>query len=515
MNLFEYGQRDGSGAGRRGGWFDLGRPVGWEQPNDPEDVIKVETVMGNAGHFDLKGFDGPTGYVGSVLDKGIRDFQGRNGLEVDGIINPGGPTITTARKHLGDLLDVYTPPSARQVEDHHARVQRGEEGLLVTRPPSPTLRPVPDLPEVSGDTFAMNRRSADYLRRNGTDGEHPRWTALDVVERGPAGVARARDLVEQLREQAPDRADGYASAILANLPDDQQRRAFLGGDPPAPRPLGILAAEAPDRANEAATEGEVEDEENPQQVAQAGLVLKAGKVLIDEGAKIFAKEAGKAAAGVAGGVAIGSVTGDTPQDQRPDGTTGEKGTRDALPEGVMKEIMRPFENRRGDAHTQKGNDIVAETCKEVLGQEFPELSGSIDHIGGATKDGGKDVYQGEKHLPGPKTPEDKHGRLGGNYPDLTWERNGNEDDRAHANTVSTLKDGTTPTAGERRQLAELIGKVGEDLVTAIPKLRPGMDEDEYRTMVRDKCREIFGKWKNHKPGKTDPGGDGKEGGASN
>ena len=28
----------------------------------------------------------------------------------------------------------------------------------------------------------------------------------------------------------------------------------------------------------------------------------------------------------------------------------------------------------------------------------------------------------------------------------------------------------------------------------IPKLRPGMDEEEYRKMAKEKCREIFGKW---------------------
>ncbi len=32
-------------------------------------------------------------------------------------------------------------------------------------------------------------------------------------------------------------------------------------------------------------------------------------------------------------------------------------------------------------------------------------------------------------------------------------------------------------------------------MTAPPNLRPGMDEDKYRRDAREKCREIFGKWR--------------------
>ncbi|MBF0094734.1 MAG: peptidoglycan-binding protein, partial [Alphaproteobacteria bacterium] len=233
---------------RSGGWFKLKRPVGRGQPNEREDVIKVETVLGNAGHFDLEGLDGPTGYLGTLLDEGIRAFQAGNGLKTDGILNPDGPTLSMAKRRLGGKLDPYTPPTLGQVEDHHQRLKRGEAGLLLHRPPAPVLRPIPGLPEVDGGVYVMNRRSADYLLRHlASDGEHARWTAADIADRGPAGVARARDLLDQIRERDPERADTYASGILAHLTDDAHKRAFLGGDPPAPRPLGILAAEAQEK----------------------------------------------------------------------------------------------------------------------------------------------------------------------------------------------------------------------------------------------------------------------------
>ncbi|HLO75374.1 MAG TPA: hypothetical protein VK196_02835 [Magnetospirillum sp.] len=39
--------------------------------------------------------------------------------------------------------------------------------------------------------------------------------------------------------------------------------------------------------------------------------------------------------------------------------------------------------------------------------------------------------------------------------------------------------------------------LGTDLASSIPKLRPGMDEDEYRAKVREVCREVAGRWSDH------------------
>lgn len=60
------------------------------------------------------------------------------------------------------------------------------------------------------------------------------------------------------------------------------------------------------------------------------------------------------------------------------------------------------------------------------------------------------------------------------------------------------------TAKENRSFDSLEEKVGSDLATKIPKLRPGMDEDEYRKTAKEKCREIFGKWLG-KPKKVEEG----------
>lgn len=49
----------------------LKQPVGPDAPNRRPDVAKVETFLGRTGHLDLAKTDGPTGYYGSRVDRGI------------------------------------------------------------------------------------------------------------------------------------------------------------------------------------------------------------------------------------------------------------------------------------------------------------------------------------------------------------------------------------------------------------------------------------------------------------
>jgi hypothetical protein len=61
---------------------------------------------------------------------------------------------------------------------------------------------------------------------------------------------------------------------------------------------------------------------------------------------------------------------------------------------------------------------------------------------------------------------------------------------AHANTASVRKSGEM-TGREQRAFDRLVEKVGTQLATWLPKLRPGMDEGDYRRTAREVCRQIM------------------------
>lgn len=113
-------------------YFSLDGPVGRGSANDRPDVIKAQTLLGNAGYYDLVGTDGPTGWYGEPLERAMRRYQKDNGLTVDGVMLPGGETVSSLRTLLGPRLDAFHPPGPDEIDEHHDRIARGQQGLLTS-----------------------------------------------------------------------------------------------------------------------------------------------------------------------------------------------------------------------------------------------------------------------------------------------------------------------------------------------------------------------------------------------
>lgn len=142
----------GSGAVR------IRQPVGPDAANRRADVAKVETFLGRTGHLDLAKTDGPTGYYGTRLDQSIRRFQKDSALKVDGLINPGGPTLQRISATLSAAL---VPDVARASPAGNLRWQAREDDLAQT-----------DVDADSGHGLLHNSRVAPdqqrYLRYHST-----------------------------------------------------------------------------------------------------------------------------------------------------------------------------------------------------------------------------------------------------------------------------------------------------------------------------------------------------------
>jgi len=121
--------------------FSLTDSVGMEGKNSRRDVAKVETLLGLLGEINLRETDGVTGFAGARLDESIRKFQKRNKLKVDGQINPGGETITTAGAVLASNDGDSNLPGNEEDEP---------EGTLVPERPGDTLDQMNRLPSSPG-----------------------------------------------------------------------------------------------------------------------------------------------------------------------------------------------------------------------------------------------------------------------------------------------------------------------------------------------------------------------------
>lgn len=159
-----------------------------------------------------------------------------------------------------------------------------------------------------------------------------------------------------------------------------------------------------------------------------------------------------------------------------------------ISEELRRELSRPKESHRGDEFTERGEDIIFnELLPEVLQEYEGEVRNRIEHEYGSVDSKGNRKPQ--EHLPG-RGPGHRHS----SNPDGTL-LNKKTGSRFRLNTANMLKDGETPEAKERRQLLQARdnSKPG-DMVTALPKLRPGMDEAEFRIRTKGMLKEAVRRW---------------------
>ena len=85
--------------------------IGPGRQNRRPDVAKVETFMDALGAHDPSPTDGPTGLLNLQLEEDLQRFQAKNGLTVDGIVDPGGETLRQIQGELTRTLgpDALTP----------------------------------------------------------------------------------------------------------------------------------------------------------------------------------------------------------------------------------------------------------------------------------------------------------------------------------------------------------------------------------------------------------------------
>ena len=228
-------------------WFKLDGEVGLGRANKRADLVKVESLLANSGDLDLSEIGGPTGYGLYTVEDGVKKYQSRNGLKVDGWMKPGGPTISKMKEQLGGLLSGYPAPTPAQVDQHHRLRAEGKDGLLNVELPPISLKGNPYLPPVDKSTHGSNESWVNWMTRHQKGlGGAPDMLATYIKNFGTDGIVQARDFVEQWDKAMPGEGATAIRAVLSRLSDPAQQRAFLGGDLPKGTPFGVLKPEAAD-----------------------------------------------------------------------------------------------------------------------------------------------------------------------------------------------------------------------------------------------------------------------------
>lgn len=95
-------------------WFNLKQTMGTNYRADPGDIINMKKALNQVGYYDVPPHRGIDDWTDDAMFNGIRSFQKDNGLKVDGLMRPGGPTETAINASMENPANTgssQSPPS--------------------------------------------------------------------------------------------------------------------------------------------------------------------------------------------------------------------------------------------------------------------------------------------------------------------------------------------------------------------------------------------------------------------
>ena len=262
----------------------LAGPVGEGQPNAWRDVLKVQKGLAKTDHYAFDMAKERSGEHSPALGRAIREFQREKKEEIDGLLLPGGPTITRLRESLfGDNAGRGTGPAENSVGGSAAVLEESlptrsrnrsapEEGREAELIPVQSSTPRPrQAPRRAGDESAAKRFT---LPTEQLPYDPKTWGQRAVIVTMPDGRAFI------LRNPLPrDRRSGDGSdfqlspgTAVHRMPIDMARARFESAIP-------MSRAEA-DAARERASRGQQRYGDEPYQARIPMRPQDNGKVYI-------------------------------------------------------------------------------------------------------------------------------------------------------------------------------------------------------------------------------------------
>jgi hypothetical protein len=130
--------------------YKLKRTIGNSYNMDLDDSLNTKKALADLGHMKVPDF-GLTTYPDQAMIDGVKSFQKGEGLKVDGVMKPDGPTINRLHRKL----------STERLNFHNAANDS-------VRKPSPVPKPVQASPKVGSALTGANRAAATPQNLPGT-----------------------------------------------------------------------------------------------------------------------------------------------------------------------------------------------------------------------------------------------------------------------------------------------------------------------------------------------------------
>lgn len=479
--------------------FRFSGSVGLGGDNFRDDVIRAQVLLGNSGDYDLASLGAPTGWPGGELWRGIRRYQKRKGLTVDGILQPMGPegigedgigeTLFALQSDLGNSFTGRRVPTPDEVDRHYKEPDGSDRGAAPSEiavrneggaPPQYPLGTVSDADFPAQPEWrdgAQLAQAAPYWvppRPMPPPGVTYGTPQSPYPHEDPTVKAAGRQL-QRMVNTAINNASGklsdmYDTAQAAwaegksrdpRLSDaDQAAFTNMPGDIPLPPSRPISDADQAATKTPPLVPPKVDDrlEGRPAEEQEAYV-----EKLIPPEMKEW-------------------YEGLEPVDQR---LVRELSVQEANPHGSL-----------GKPSTQLTDLKIAKLIAEERAEMFPELEGIAEHQHGSYRNGNRDdsgERQKQKHIPGPGP-----GNTGSSRTDLTIVYRDDPKIQGHINSVSgqwkDIGNGVQVFVSddkEVRSFDNLLQNLKDGIAATIPKLDTTPDEQVWEAYARQQVRFVL------------------------
>lgn len=224
----------------------LSGPVGDAEPNAWRDVLKVQKGLASTRHYAFDLAKERSGEHSPNLGRAIRDFQREKNEEIDGLLLPGGPTITRLRESLfGGNAANGARPAVDAVEGTGTILKRGlpterpnrpapEKGsggaeLIPVQYATPRPRQAPP-PRDAGDDDAAKRFALPTER---LPYDPKTWDQRAVIVKMPDGRSYILRNPVPREQRVKDQSDFHLSGGTAahQMPVEVARKRFASAVP--------------------------------------------------------------------------------------------------------------------------------------------------------------------------------------------------------------------------------------------------------------------------------------------
>ncbi len=224
--------------------FSVGRTISQSADTDPSDVLKTKNALAQTGDYKVPDF-GITDIPDMGMIDGLKSFQKKNGLKVDGVMKPVGPTENKIGETLANQGISTIDPLASNISKPKTKPTKidpltglPEVKMPKLKKPTNTIWEQAEnqqkqetnpwfksakLQPVSGEIHAGNTRTMDGMLNYSENGFLPTLFADAVKNGGDKAIAEYANFLNQLSNRKKERGDGFEQEVMNKLSDNQKQ----------------------------------------------------------------------------------------------------------------------------------------------------------------------------------------------------------------------------------------------------------------------------------------------------